>query len=88
MIAERNRSLLNLSLLRTASWGAIGAIAVPLLFTIIDVVRFTYSSMNWQFIGLALAVAAGLGAVCAAATLAMARRGQASAFPSGGPTSA
>ena len=88
MIAERSRSLLDLSLLRTASWGAIGAIALPLLATIIDVNRSTYWSMNWQFIGLVLAVSAGLGAVCAAATLAMVRRGRASGSASGGLTSA
>ena len=75
MRAERSRSLGELSLPRTATWGAVGTIGLPLFLTIVDVIQVNYSTREWQFALVALTVAAGMGALCGAATLAMSRRG-------------
>ena len=75
-VTERRGSLENLSTVRTAIWGAIGAVALPLLLTAIDLLRSPLGSLGygWRFPVLALAASATLGATCAAATLGLARR--------------
>ncbi len=71
---ERNRSLDDLSLARVAAWGAIGCVIIPLLFVIIDFRRSMDFRYDWTFALAFLGVCAGLGALCAALTLALARR--------------
>lgn len=75
-LTERRRTIENLSTSRIAIWGALGAVALPLLLTAIDVVRTPVGlrGYSWRFPLLILAVSAALGAACATATLALARR--------------
>lgn len=75
-ITERRRTIETLSTARTAAWGALGAIALPLILVVIDVVRTPVGLLgySWRFPFLVLAASATLGAGCAAATLALARR--------------
>ena len=74
MIAERRRTLAELSLRRTAVWGAIGALALPTIITILDVVDSPGPYRDWPFMLVTLIAVAGLGASCAAASVALARR--------------
>jgi hypothetical protein len=74
--AERRRTIENLSTARTAVWGALGGVALPLLLIVIDMLRTPVGvrGYSWRFPLLVLAVSAALGAGCAAATLGLARR--------------
>jgi hypothetical protein len=73
---ERRRSLGELSLARTTVWGALGAMTVPTVLTLIDLLRMPVSLplYDWRFPLVALAASASLGAVCGAVTLTLARR--------------
>lgn len=75
-LAERRRTLASLSLVRTVVWGAIGCVTLPAALTIVDVLTTPAGlrGYTWRFPLAALAVSAALGAACAAATLAVARR--------------
>jgi len=75
-LAERRRTLGNLSRARTAVWGAIGCVTLPAVLTVIDVLQTPVGlrGYSWGFPLAALSVSAGLGAACAAATVAVARR--------------
>lgn len=74
--AERRRTLGNLSRARTAVWGALGCMTLPAALTLVDVLQTPAGlrGYGWRFPLTALAVSAALGAACAAATLALARR--------------
>ncbi len=72
-VAERRRTLAELSFARVAVWGAIGSLALPGALTIADLMQSAFPS-EWRFVLTALGIAAALGAGCAAATLALARR--------------
>jgi hypothetical protein len=74
--AERRRTIQSLSTARTAAWGALGAVALPLILAAIDVARTPVGLLgySWRFPLLILAVSATLGAACAATTLALAQR--------------
>jgi len=74
--AERRRTLADLSLGRTAVWGALGSMTVPTVLTLIDVFQMPVglAFYDWQFVLVALVVSAALGAGCAAGTLRLARR--------------
>ena len=76
MIAERRHSLAELSMLRMASWGAIGAAVVPVAFLAIALAKYGLEEVAWVRTAFVIGLAAGLGAVCAIGTLALARRGQ------------
>lgn len=73
-LAERNRTLSNLSIRRLAIWGGIGASLVPATFLVLEAFVFTHGNW-WSGATLVLAVAAALGAASAAATLKLASRG-------------
>jgi hypothetical protein len=75
-IAERRRGLAQLSLGRLAAWGAVGAMSVPAALVTLDLVRGALRSplYDWRPPVVSLLVSAGLGAVCAAGTLLLARR--------------
>ncbi len=74
---EARRRLEELSLIRTAVWGALGAITLPAVLTLVDVLRTPVGlrGYTWRFPFLLLVVSAVLGAGCASVTLAAARRG-------------
>ena len=80
MIAERRHSLAELSMLRIASWGAIGAAVVPVAFLAMALAEYGLEDVAWVRSALVIGLATGLGAVCAIGTLALARRGQASSL--------
>jgi len=71
--AERTRTIEDLSPWRMASWGGLAAIALPLILVLIDAVRYTNTSIGWQFVTI-LAVTGAFGAACSAGMLGMARR--------------
>jgi len=73
--AERRRTLGSLSLVRTACWGALGAISAPIVLTAVDIVRGVPGSLPhyWRLPLVIILVSAALGAACAAATLMVAR---------------
>jgi hypothetical protein len=73
---ERRRSLGELSPVRTAVWGALGAMTVPAALTLIDVLRtqVTPPLYDWRVPLVALVVSGGLGGICGWATLTLARR--------------
>ena len=74
-VAERNHSLADLSLLRVSAWGAIGAMVLPVLLTVLALLRWSsLPPYDWSLIGVVLAVCATLGGVCAAVTFAIAQR--------------
>jgi hypothetical protein len=76
-MANRRRSIETVSRLRTAAWGALGALALPLTLVVIDRTRTPPGLLGedwWRFVAVVLTVSGGLGAVCATATLALARR--------------
>ncbi len=73
MIAERRRSLAELSFTRTALWGALGSLALPAALMARDgFVRGVLIEGGLMFLPLVLI--AGLGAACAAGTLRVARQ--------------
>ncbi len=80
--AERRHTLAELSVARTAGWGALGSASVPGLLAGFDVLRGATAGAlyDWSPAVVSLIVSAGLGAACAAGTLAVARR------PTGNPT--
>jgi hypothetical protein len=73
---ERRRTLGDLSVARTACWGALGAISAPAFLTAIDVAHgVPAASLHyWRLPVVSILVSAALGAACAAATLMLARR--------------
>ena len=75
-LAERRRTLGELSLPRMALWGAVGAATLPTALTLIDVVQAPLSLRlyDWRLGLTGLTVSAVLGGACAAMTLALARR--------------
>jgi hypothetical protein len=75
-LAERRRTIDNLATGRIALWGALGAASLPVALLAIDVVRTPAGLLGyrWGFVALVLGVSAALGAGCASATLALARR--------------
>lgn len=73
-LAERNRTLSDLSIRRLAIWGGIGASLVPAAFLTLEAFWFTHGNW-WSGATVFLAVAAALGAASAAATLKLASRG-------------
>jgi len=75
-LTERRRSLGELSLARTAVWGALGAMTVPAALTFIDVLRtqVTPPLYDWRIPLVALVASGCLGGVCGWATLTLARR--------------
>jgi hypothetical protein len=72
IVMERSRTLFELKASRTAVWGALAALVLPLALTILDLVSF--SSVEGST-AVAFAVALALGAPCAVLTLKLARRG-------------
>ena len=74
--AERRRRLGSLTLVRTACWGALGAISAPAVLTVVGLVRRVPASLPhyWRVPLVSIVVSAALGAACAAATLLLARR--------------
>ena len=80
MIAERRHSLAELSMARMASWGAIGAAVVPVVLMATDMIASGSDGVAWGRAATVTVLAACLGAACASATLALARRGQASSL--------
>ena len=75
---ERRSTLQELSMSRTATWGALAALFLPFSITILDLTRSPISlSYDWNFTAIEFAVALGLGACCAVITLKVARRGAA-----------
>jgi hypothetical protein len=77
--AERRHSLKQLSLVRTAVWGALGAMSAPILLTAVDVARGLPGTpvYDWRIPLITIAASAILGGGCAAATLGVARGGRA-----------
>jgi len=75
-MVERRRSLVDLSLGRTAVWGALGSMTVPAVLTLNDLLSMpvSFRLYDWQFVLVALSLSAALGAGCAVATLGLARR--------------
>ena len=75
-VAERQRSIEELSMGRVALWGAIGGATIPAIGTAASVLAGAASRLQpdlaWLF-----AITALLGSLCASATLALARRGEA-----------
>jgi hypothetical protein len=73
---ERRSRLDQLSFARTAVWGALGAVSLPTALTLWDWIHTPEGLLGygWRFPFLVLALSAGLGASCAAGTLALARR--------------
>ena len=74
--AERRRTLSELSLARTAVWGALGAMLLPALLTALDVARGWASSplYSWRPAVVSFLLSLVLGAACALGTLVLARR--------------
>jgi len=75
-VGERRRGLSDLSVARTAAWGALGSMTVPAALLALDMIRAPISLRlyDWRVPLLALSLSALLGAGCAAATLALAQR--------------
>ena len=73
---ERGRMLGELSLARTALWGALGAMSAPSVLTAIDMWRgLAFSPLyDWLVPLTGVLASAVLGGACAAATLIVARR--------------
>ncbi len=72
---ERRRSLSELSLSRIAAWGALGAMTVPTLLILVEILSTPLSLhfYDWRLPLVVLAVSATLGGVCGAVTLTLAR---------------
>ena len=74
-VAERSRTLAELSQLRVAAWGAIGSLILPAAFVGIGLYQSRSIELNdWIFAVVLLAICAVLGAGCAATTIVLARR--------------
>ena len=73
MIAERRRSLAELSFTRTALWGAVGSLSLPAAFIVRDAIQ-AGALIEGRLAGLSVVLTAGLGAACAAGTLRIARQ--------------
>lgn len=75
-LTERRGTVDSLSIVRTVLWGAMGAVSLPLLLVASDLIGTPAGlrGYSWQFPLLILSVSAAMGACCAAATLALARR--------------
>src|SRR5204863_9308503 len=73
MIAERRRSLAELSFTRTALWGAVGSLSLPAAFMVRDAIQ-SGVLIEGRLAGLSVVLTAGLGAACAPGTLRIARQ--------------
>ena len=74
-VAERSRTLAELSQARVATWGAIGSLFLPATFVSIGMYQSRSVELNdWVFALVLLAICAVLGAGCAATTIVLARR--------------
>jgi len=73
--AERRTTIDRLSSRRTAVWGAVGAMTLPLILVLIDLASTPIGlrGYTWRLPTLVLSVSAAMGACCASATLALAR---------------
>lgn len=74
-LAERRRSLDELSVWRTALWGALGALALPVALMSLAVKEGGLVALPLAPVLVTVGVSAALGAGSAAGTLALARRG-------------
>ena len=75
-VAERQRSIEDLSMGRVALWGAVGGATIPAVGTAASVLGGAASRLQPDLIVL-FAITSLLGSLCSAATLALARRGEA-----------
>ena len=76
IVMERRRSLMELSVVRTATQGALAALFLPIVITVLDIVQYVgFGDYDWSFVILEFGVALALGAFCAVATLRAAQRG-------------
>ena len=75
-LAESGRTVTTLSLARTALWGALGCMTLPVAITVLAFFQQPSLLMSdeWPFLLYTLGASATLGAVCAAGTLAAIRR--------------
>lgn len=73
MIAERRRSLAELSFTRTALWGALGSLSLPAAVMARDAIQ-SGVLIEGRLLLLPVMLTAGLGAACAAGTLRIARQ--------------
>ena len=74
-MAERQRRIEDLSMKRVALWGAIGGAAIPAMGTAASILGGAASRLQAD-LAVIFAITALLGALCASATLALARRGE------------
>ena len=72
MVAERRQTLQTLSLVRVATWGALGCLALPLAMTLLG--KLGPMSVVGALVAIISACSAMVGAVCAVGTLALAKR--------------
>ena len=77
MIAERNQSAANLTLGRSAIWGVLGAILVPITMLGIMLIRFPFLLSDFPLVPFIISwfVLGVLGAGCALLTVWLGRRG-------------
>ena len=75
-LAERKRTIADLSLIRVAAWGAVGCASLPVLLALHYLSREDLLALraDAMFLGIVLVVSGLLGAACAAGTLTLARR--------------
>jgi len=74
-LRERRRTLRDLTVRRTALWGALGALLLPALLIVAELVRTPAGlRADWPLPLLVLSLSATLGGGCAALTLLLARR--------------
>jgi hypothetical protein len=71
-LAERNTSVATLSLIRVSIWGALGALLLPAGLVLVGLFTFPLEQLSINVVPL-ISIAT-LGALCAAATLTIARR--------------
>lgn len=73
---EHRRSIGELSLARIAAWGALGAMTVPTVLMLVEILTTPLSLhfYDWRLPLVVLAASATLGGVCGAVTLTLARR--------------
>lgn len=74
--AESGRTIATLSLLRTALWGALGCMTLPVVLAASDLFGRPWfiGRDDWALFAFVLASSAVVGAVCAAGTIAVLRR--------------
>ena len=77
LAGERRRTLAQLSVWRVATWGALGALGLPVIF--LCFVWAAGGAVTWQGVVVTLPTSAALGAACAAGTLTLAQRGSTAA---------